>query len=36
MVAQPGWGDDRSTLSELATQRIPRSIPSGPGRTAAP
>jgi EmrB/QacA subfamily drug resistance transporter len=36
MVAQPGWGDDRPTLSELATQRIPRSIPSGPGRTAAP
>jgi EmrB/QacA subfamily drug resistance transporter len=24
IVAQPGWADDQSTLSELATQRIPR------------
>ena len=36
MVAQPGWADDQPTLSMLATQRIPRSISSGRGRTAAP
>jgi hypothetical protein len=24
IVAQPGWADDQSTLSELATQRKPR------------
>jgi EmrB/QacA subfamily drug resistance transporter len=36
IVAQPDWGADQLKLSELATQRIPRSIPSGPGRTTAP
>jgi len=32
IVAQPDWADDQPAL---ATQRIPRSIPSGPGRNAA-
>jgi hypothetical protein len=36
IVAQPGWADDQPTLSQLATQRMPKSIPSGPGRNAAP
>jgi EmrB/QacA subfamily drug resistance transporter len=39
IVAQPDWGDDRRRLSAAggeATQRVPRPIPSGSGRTASP
>jgi EmrB/QacA subfamily drug resistance transporter len=39
IVAQPDWGEDRRRLSAAggeATQRIPRPIPSGSGRTGSP
>jgi hypothetical protein len=36
IVAQPDWDDDQRRLSSVATERIPRPIPSGSGPTASP
>jgi hypothetical protein len=36
IVAQPDWDDDQRRLSSVATERIPRPIPSGSGLTASP
>src|SRR3984957_15806368 len=36
IVAQPDWDDHQRRLSSVATERIPRPIPSGSGPTASP